>query len=82
MGLRVCPWMVARCPHFTADCKAPESRDCLYVKNTTQSALVTLTQLRRLNIRSINADPMTNTRIKELEIFIKESEKKLRNAGA
>jgi len=30
--------MVARCPHYRSDCEDAESKNCLYIKNTTNTA--------------------------------------------
>ncbi len=45
MALHTCPYMTAGCPHYKQACTDPESKDCLYVQNTTANLASTFAVL-------------------------------------
>ena len=70
MPLDSCPWMSARCPHYKAKCKDPESKHCFYVKNSTSAAQITLRQLKAIAGQQKSVDPDLKKQIDDLEGFL------------
>jgi hypothetical protein len=70
MPLHRCPWMAARCPHYSSDCDDPDSVHCLYVKNTTATARAALQQLLASKRTTAAPDPDLDKTIKDLQDFL------------
>lgn len=73
MPLSQCPWMAARCPHYSAKCNDDDSRHCLYVKSTTASARAALKQLKDSVTRGSVPDAQAEKQIEEIEDFLARS---------
>lgn len=68
-GLRKCPHMVARCPHYRDQCAISVSKICHYVQSTTANIIS-----MKATIEALRADQITpelKNKLKQAEMFLR-----------
>ena len=76
MALHECPWMVARCPHYSrTDCEDEASKNCLLVKNTTRMAITAIAALKQQPM-GMGPDSVEDREIADAEQFLQDSMRK------
>jgi hypothetical protein len=70
MALATCPWMAARCPHYISACNDAESKHCFYVKNSSRTAFLALTQMTAQLRQLAVPNPELQRKIEETREFL------------